>query len=200
MSPAVRRGFVVFVLAFLFLGGALAFDYWWAGDSGTAPTGIKVGGPFTLIDQNGVVRYDTDFRGKLLIVYFGYSFCPDACPTTLLAISKALDDLGPAADQVQPLFITVDPARDTPQELKLYGSNFSPRILMLTGSPQAADAAAKAYRVYYAKVPQEGGGKNDYLMDHTSFVYVMGRDGRFLTDFPPGFTPEQLAASIRRFS
>lgn len=202
MTPVVRRGVIAFSLAFLFLGGALGFDYWWAGaDGGTAPTGLpfKIGGPFTLTDQNGVVRQAADFRGKLMLVYFGYAFCPDACPTTLLAISNALKDLGPDANKVQPIFITVDPARDTVKELKLYSTNFSPRILMLTGPPAATAAAAKEYRVFYEKVPQPGGGKDDYLVNHTSLVYLMSRTGSFLTDFAPGFTPQQMVSGIKRF-
>jgi len=199
MSPAVRRGAIVFVLAFVFLAGALAFDYWWVGmDGGTLPTGLRVGGPFTLTDQFGSVRHASDFRGKLMLVYFGYVFCPDACPTTLMAITNTMDLLGPAADQVQPIFITVDPERDTVPLMKQYASNFSPKLLALTGTPQEIATVAKEYRVYYQKVEQEGGGKDDYLMDHTALIYVMGRDGRFLTSFPPGDAPAAMANELKR--
>ena len=169
-------------------------------DPGAPPLeGATMGGPFTLTAQDGRRVSDTDFRGRYRIVYFGYAFCPDACPTTLLAIGNALKDLGPDADKVQPIFITVDPARDTVKELKLYSSNFSPRILMLTGPPADTAAVAKEYRVFYEKVPQPGGGKDDYLVNHTSLVYLMSRNGRFLTDFAPGFTPQQMANGIKRF-
>jgi len=199
MSPVVRRGVIVFFLAFVFLAGALAFDYWWVGmDGGTAPTGLRVGGPFTLTDQFGAVRHASDFHGKLMLVYFGYVFCPDACPTTLMAITNTMDLLGPAADQVQPIFITIDPERDRVPQMKQYASNFTPKLLALSGTPEETAAVAKEYRVYYQKVEQEGGSKDDYLMDHTALIYVMGRDGRFLTSFAPGATPTAMAKALKR--
>jgi protein SCO1/2 len=196
MSPAARRGLIVFLLGVVVLAGAMVFDYWWLGSGESALGGVSIGGPFALSDQDGKLRHDTDFRGKLMLVYFGYTYCPDACPTTLLAVSQALDELGPSAQQVDPIFITVDPARDTVAQMKLYAANFSPRLIALTGSPDATAAAAKAYRVYYQKVPQDGG---NYLMDHTSFLYLMGRDGRYLTHLSPGLKPSEIAAAIKRF-
>src|SRR5262249_52294505 len=110
-----------------------------------------IGGPFRLVDQNGRPVDDTQFRGKLKLVYFGYTYCPDVCPTELQTMSQALDALGPAAAQVQPLFITIDPQRDTPEQLKDYMQSFHPSFLGLTGTPAEVDAVARAYRVYYAR-------------------------------------------------
>jgi protein SCO1/2 len=197
MSPAARRGLLVFLVGVAFLLGAFAFDYWWMRDGGeTGLAGVSIGGPFTLTDQNGVTRHDSDFRGKLMLVYFGYTYCPDACPAALNTISAAMDQLGASADQVQPIFITVDPARDTVQQMKLYATNFTPRLLALTGTPAEIAAAAKAYRVYFQKV--KGEGADDYLMDHSGFIYLMGRDGKYLAHFGPDISGEQMAAAIKK--
>jgi cytochrome oxidase Cu insertion factor (SCO1/SenC/PrrC family) len=153
-----------------------------------------VGGPFALIDHNGKPRTDADFRGKLLLVYFGFTWCPDVCPTDLQDISLALDKLGEAADQVQPLFITVDPERDTAAHLAEYVSLFHPRLIGLTGDAAAIRAAADAYKVYYAKVTNEAG--TDYTVDHTAFIYLMGADGKYLGFFPPSTPPERIAETI----
>jgi protein SCO1/2 len=157
----------------------------------------SIGGPFRLVDQEGRERTDAEFRGKLMLIYFGYAFCPDACPTALSAMTVALNALGAAADDVVPMFITVDPERDTPAQLKLLAENFHPRLVALTGTPERVAAAAKAYRVYYAKQKDEnvGGG---YLVDHTSIVYLMGRDGRYLSHFTHSAKPEAMAAEIRK--
>jgi len=152
-----------------------------------------VGGPFTLVDQTGASRTERDFRGRLMLIYFGYTFCPDVCPTALQVMSVALDQLGEKATQVQPIFITVDPARDTPAHLKSYVANF-PRLIGLTGSAEQVRAAAKAYRVYYQKA---GEGK-DYLMDHSSIIFLMDRDGRYLTHFSHTTQSEAMAAAIAK--
>jgi len=133
----------------------------------------------------------------MMLIYFGYAFCPDACPTALQAMTVALNRLGAAADQVTPIFITVDPERDTPAQLKLYAANFHPRLVALTGSAEAVAQAAKAYRVFYAKQKDEGvtGG---YLVDHTSIIYLMGRDGRYVTHFTHTMSPEAIAAEIKK--
>jgi protein SCO1/2 len=154
-----------------------------------------IGGPFALTDQNGARRTDADFRGKLMLVYFGFTFCPDVCPTDLLQISLAIDQLGPAGEMVQPVFITVDPARDTPAHLKNYMPVFHPRFVGLTGDAGAIREAARAYRVYYKKV--EWADRTDYTVDHSAFIYLMGRDGEYLGFFPPGASAERLVESIR---
>ena len=142
----------------------------------------RIGGPFALIDQNGKRRTDADYRGKVLLVYFGFTYCPGVCPTDLQEIGLAVDRLGPAGDAVQPIFITVDPARDTPEHLKEYMVMFHARFVGLTGDAAAIDAAARAYRVYYARVELE---KSDYTVDHSAFIYLMGRQGEYLGFFRP---------------
>lgn len=156
----------------------------------------RIGGPFALVDQDGAARTDEDFRGRYLMIYFGYTFCPDVCPTALADMAIALDDLGPMAARVQPLFVSVDPARDTPQRLKSYVVEFHPRLIGLTGSDDQVTRAARAYRVYYAKVEDAAAGA-DYLMDHSSIVYLMDPEGRYVTHFGHGTSPETMAERLR---
>ena len=155
-----------------------------------------VGGPFELVDQNGRARTERDFRGKLMLVYFGFTYCPDVCPTDLQAIGLALDKLGADADSVQPLFVTVDPERDTTKHLAEYVPLFHPRLIGLTGSPEAIRKAADAYKVYYAKVPL-GKDAGDYTVDHTAFIYLMDRHGNYLGFFPPGTSADRMVEIIR---
>jgi len=154
-----------------------------------------IGGAFTLIDQHGVRRTDADFRGKLMLVYFGFTYCPDICPTDLQAIGLAVDQLGAAGNQVQPLFVTLDPERDTPQLLADYVPMFHPRLIGLSGDASAIRAAARAYKVYYAKVPRTDG--SDYTVDHSAFIYFLDREGRYLGYFPPGTPPDRIADAVR---
>jgi cytochrome oxidase Cu insertion factor (SCO1/SenC/PrrC family) len=153
-------------------------------------------GPFALIDHTGKRRTDADFRGKLMIIYFGYSYCPDICPTDLMSISSAIDLLGPAGDAVQPIFITVDPERDTPGHLADYVAAFHPRLVGLTGAPDEIRKVATAYKTYYAKV--ESADRKDYVVDHTAFIYLVGKQGQYLGFLPPSTTPERLAEVIRQ--
>jgi len=156
---------------------------------------VPVGGPFELTDQTGHRRTDADFRGKLVVLYFGYTYCPDVCPTELQSISLALDKLGAAADTVQPLFVTVDPGRDTPARLADSVSSFHPRLIGLTGSPAEIRKTAIAYRTFFAK---SGATTTDhYSVDHTGFVYLVGKDGRYLGFLPPGLAPDAIADAIR---
>jgi protein SCO1/2 len=155
-----------------------------------------VGGPFALIDHTGKPRTDADFRGKLLLVYFGFTYCPDICPTDLQNIGLALDKLGPAGETVQPLLITVDPERDTPAHLADYVTMFHPRLIGLTGDAASIRKAADAYKVYYAKVANQAG--TDYTVDHTAFIYLIGTDGRYLGFFPPNTEPDRMAEMISR--
>lgn len=156
-----------------------------------------VGGPFRLIDHSGRLRRDTDFRGKLMLVYFGYTLCPDICPTDLQQIGIALEKLGPAASEVVPVFITLDPARDTRKLLSQYVPAFHPQIVGLTGSPQAIDQVAQAYKVYHAKVAV--GGWARYTIDHSSFIYVMGRDGQYLGFIPPSTPAARMVEVLRPY-
>ena len=154
-----------------------------------------VGGPFALTDHNGTPRTEVDFRGKFLLVYFGFTYCPDVCPADLQNLGLALDRLGPAGEAVQPLFITLDPERDTAAHLKDYVTLFHPRLIGLTGDADAIRRAADAYKVYYAKVPNQKG--DDYTVDHTAFVYLMGRDGKYLGFLPPSTDADRMAATLR---
>jgi protein SCO1/2 len=166
---------------------------------GPAPIGTAqaaIGGPFRLTDQNGKTVTDADFKGHPSLVFFGFTNCPEVCPTALFDISEVLNKLGSDADKVNALFVTVDPERDTPEKLKDYLSSFNPRLIGLGGDPAALAAVAKAYRVYYKKVPQDGGG---YTMDHTAIVYLMDKQGNFVAPFSLKRRPEDSAADLRRY-
>jgi len=158
------------------------------------PTG-SIGGPFTLTDQNGKTVRDTNFRDKYMLVYFGYTYCPDLCPTGLESIAHALDQLGPDAKKIQPIFITVDPARDTPDKLKQYVASFHPQIIGLTGTPEQIAAVAREYQVYYAKGEDVDNG--DYLMDHSTLIYVMDPNGKFVMTFPDDTDPTAMTEALR---
>ena len=153
-----------------------------------------ISGDFTLTDAEGKRRTDAEFRGKHMLVFFGFTNCPDFCPTALVTISQALEKLGPKADKLAAIFITVDPERDTPAQLKNYAQNFDKRIVMLTGSPAEIAAVARAYRVYYAKRPLEKSG--EYTMDHSAYIYLLDPDGKYLTHFRYAVPPEDLAKAL----
>jgi len=161
-----------------------------------ANASAAVGGPFRLTDQNGRTVTDADLRGRPFLVFFGYTHCPDVCPATLFEVSEVLGKLGPEADKVGALFITIDPERDTPAQIKDYLASFDPHLTGLTGDPAAVAATEKAYRVYAKKVPTDG---NDYTMDHTALVYLMNKDGRFVAPFNLKRRPEDAAADLRRY-
>ena len=154
-----------------------------------------IGGPFALIDHSGQERRDTDYRGKLMLIYFGFTYCPDICPTDLLNMSLAIDQLGEDGNHVQPLFVSVDPERDTAPHLAQYVSLFHPRLVGLTGRLDAIRSAANAYKVYFAKVST---GSGEYTVDHSAFIYLMGESGQYLGFFPPSTTPERIAQTIRK--
>ena len=188
----------VFLAGFVILGAgtfvALALHDNSHGAAGTLLS-TAIGGPFKLVDQNGNTVTNTDLEGKWLLVYFGYTHCPDACPTALNNIALALSDLGPGKTDVRPVFITIDPARDTAKAMKDYVSAFDAPILALTGSDAAIAQAAGEYRVYYAKHPEAGG---DYSMDHSSIIYVMDPKGRFTASFTGEDPPELIAARLKK--
>lgn len=179
------------------VGGAV----WGAGDrvarlgmtvaSGTA----QIGGPFTLVDQDGRTRRDADFRGRFMLVYFGYSFCPDVCPTTLAMMADALGKLGAKRVRIVPVFVSIDPARDKPEILKEYLKGFGADFVGLTGDSARIKAVARAYRVYFAKHPLPGG---TYAMDHSGVIYLMGPDGKFATYYDDSIGPAGLAADLKR--
>lgn len=155
----------------------------------------SIGGPFRLTDHRGRVRTDADFRGKLMLVYFGFTFCPDICPTDLRQISLVMQALGPAGEAVAPLFITLDPERDTQKLLADYVPAFDARLTGLTGDAKAIAQVARAYKVYYAKVATRGWSR--YTIDHSSFVYLMGRDGKYLGYFPPSTSAARMLEALR---
>lgn len=155
----------------------------------------SVGGPFTLTDHTGKQRSDAEFRGKLMIVYFGYTYCPDVCPTDLMAITQALDALGPAAEGVQPVFITIDPERDT-KVLADYVSAFHHSLVGLTGSPDEIRKVANAYKAFYVRVPDERSG--EYSIDHAGIIYLMGRNGEYLGFMPPQTNADRLTEILHK--
>ena len=157
---------------------------------------VQIGGPFTLVDHNGQIVTEKSYVGKYLLVFFGYTFCPDVCPTALTTISNTLDLLGDSADKIMPLFITVDPIRDTPAHLKEYVSYFHPKLVALTGNENQIKAVTKAYRVYFAKAKANKDDQEDYLMDHSSITYLIGSDGNFVEHFSHGMEPEKIAERL----
>ena len=177
---------------------------WWqvsqvgpgTGGGSAAVGGARVGGPFTLTDHTGRTVTDEAFRGRLMLVYFGFTYCPDVCPTDLQVLAETLDQLGPAADQVRPLFVTVDPERDTPSRMAEYVALFDARLTGLTGTPEQIREAARAYKVYYAKA--KGSDPDSYTMDHSAYIYLMDRNGGFLEVFPHGTTSDRVADAVRK--
>lgn len=182
---AFLAGLVIFLGVILF-----ATNY----DGGSRSSAI--GGPFKLVDQDGKPITEADFKGRPLLVFFGYTHCPDVCPTTLFEMSEVLHALGKDADRVNALFVTVDPERDTAPVMKDYLSSFDPHLRGATGDQKAIDAVEKDYRVYAKKVPAKDG---DYSMDHTALVYLMDKEGRFVAPFKLDRKPEQAAADLRRY-
>ncbi|UDL94475.1 SCO family protein [Lichenihabitans sp. PAMC28606] len=184
----------VAAIALLIGSVALGLAIWTMTMPQHVPLASSVGGEFALVDQNGKAVTRADFAGKPMIVFFGYTHCPDVCPTTLSDLTQMLNAYG-TSEPVSALFITVDPERDTPAVMKDYLSSFDPRISGLTGTPEAIKAVEKAYKVYAKKVPTKDG---DYSMDHTAVVYVMDRDGRFVNALNLSQKPEAAAEEFRR--
>lgn len=155
-----------------------------------------VGGPFELVNHNNKSVTDKTFRGKYMLVFFGYTYCPDVCPSELQVMSAAIDGLEAKSNEVVPIFITIDPERDTPQQMAEYVSHFHKNFVGLTGSPDAISNVARAYRVFYAK-SKDSGSDEDYLMDHSSIVYLMDRNGDYKTHFSFGTSPEKMTQKIK---
>jgi cytochrome oxidase Cu insertion factor (SCO1/SenC/PrrC family) len=193
-----RRAILAFAAIVLLIAAGLGgFALMGRQLTGPGATGVAlVGGPFTLLDQDGRRVTEKDFRGRHMLVFFGYTYCPDICPTELQVMMAALDMLGPEAERIQPVFVTVDPERDTPEVLKSYVENFGPRLMGLTGTAGEVADMAKAYRVYYAKSGNEA-SPGDYLMDHSSIIYLMGPDGSFVRHFPYTTDAAKLAGELK---
>ncbi len=197
MSPQAAR--IITVIA-AFLAGLLAISVVLLLVVGRNPVQVAtpsaIGGPFKLVDQNGQAVTEDVLNGKPSLIFFGFTHCPDICPTALFDMSELYKALGSDGDKVSAFFVTVDPERDTPEVMKEYLSSFDPRLRGLTGDPAAVAAMEKAYRVYSKKVPLDGGG---YTMDHTALVYLMDKKGRFITPFNLKRKPEDAAADLKRY-
>ena len=196
-----RRNIVVIVACFLF--GALLGAYALLlnsspGDRVQSSGKALVGGPFTLVDPSGKTVTDQNFRGRYMLIFFGYTHCPDICPAELQVMAAALDQLGPKAAKVVPIFITLDPERDTPEAVGAYVKNFGSNIVGLTGSTEAVAAAAKAYRVSFSKFQDENSGTN-YTIDHSALAYLMGTDGEYITHIPYGTSVAQMLDTLNRY-
>jgi len=197
MNPAAR----ILLIGAAFLAGLVACFGVILLVAGRVPgplpqAAAAIGGPFELVDQDGRTVTDRDMKGHPFLVFFGFTNCPDVCPTTLFEVSEVLRALGPDADKVNALFVTVDPERDTPAELKDYIASFDPHLRALTGDPAAIAGVTRAYRVYAKKVPQENGG---YTMDHTAIVYLMDKDSRFVAPFNIKRGTAEAAADLRKY-
>lgn len=170
--------------------------------SATAPTrssGVpNIGGPFTLVNQAGETVTDADFAGGKTLIYFGFTYCPDVCPTALQVMSVALEEMGDDADQITPIFVTVDPERDDVETMAAYVEHFGDNFIGLTGTPAQIEAAARAYKVYYRKV-EDASSTAGYTMDHSSVVYLMSEDNKFLANFTHETQPDRMAARLRQF-
>ncbi|WP_193184661.1 SCO family protein [Nisaea sediminum] len=190
-----------FLVSFLGLAlvGSIAAGYWLVsgGRIGQLETADLVGGPFSLTDETGATLSNEDLKGRYMMVFFGYTYCPDVCPTTLTVVTQALDMLEPTVrDKVEPVFITIDPARDTSAALAAYSQHFHDKIHYLTGTPEQIAEVAKAYRVFYQKVESEE--FSDYLMDHSTVTYLMGPDGRYVSHYGFNSEPSEIAADLTK--
>ena len=212
-APAALRSWRALVLlAILAVGGGGAF-LWFRNAAESTPaesTGraqsarlmnelmsgkARIGGPFTLTDQHGKPTSLADFRGKLVLLYFGYTFCPDVCPTDLLTMAQTVGMLGAQGGGVQPVFVTLDPERDTQALLGNYVEAFHPRFVALRGSEDEVRRVAMTYKIYFEKLRPPGSAA--YLIDHMAFVFLLDRDGKYLAFFPPGTTAERMAVMVR---
>ena len=190
---------IVVVAFVIVVAGSEYFAKRSGGGSGTASQtgGVSVGGPFTLVNQDGKQVTEKDFLGGYMLVFFGYTYCPDVCPTVLSDIASTLDMLGEEkAGKITPVFITVDPARDTPEHLAEYVKFFHPRTVGLSGTEDQIKAVAREYRVYYRKNEAKGDDSQDYLVDHTSIIYLIGPDGKLVTHFSHGTEPKAMAERL----
>jgi protein SCO1/2 len=189
---AIRYAAWAAVAAALAIFGTVA---WLQYAGGGRITAASIGGTFSLTDQHGAVVTEAALQGHPTALFFGYTFCPDVCPTTLFEMTGWLDQLGPDADKLKVYFVTVDPERDTQEVLASYLSAFDPRITGLTGSPQAVEQMIKAYRIYARKVPLDGGG---YIMDHTASVYLLNADAAFTGTIDYQEAPDTALAKLKR--
>ena len=200
MSRTTTLALAVFLAALI--GVAVSVFLVRGGDQTGQPGTVRttgralIGGPFALTDHTGQPRTEKDLLGKYALISFGYSHCPDVCPTTLQTMSEALEALGPLAERIRPVFVTVDPERDTVARLKTYHDAFDKRFMMLTGSVTAIAKAAKAYKVGYNKMKPNADGS--YLVNHSALIYLMGPKGDYITHYPYKIDPKKLAEALRK--
>ena len=195
-NPILR--ITLFSILGLVVAGLFAWQYGFLSPDGKRPAGsgiASIGGPFTLTDHTGQRRTEKDFEGKLTLIYFGYTYCPDVCPT---ALHVAVENLGDKAQGINPVFITIDPERDTVSHLNDYVKNFHKDMIGLTGSAEEIKKAAKVYRVYFRKAETAENAGKDYLMDHSSVVYLMDRQGRYITHFTHQSQSTDIEAALRK--
>ena len=195
MSSAARPLVIATAFAASLVAGLLIM-FWAMGGVSKVAQPAAIGGPFQLTDQNGKAVTDKSLKGKPTLIFFGYTHCPDVCPTSLFEISEVLRSLGKDADKVNAVFISVDPERDTPAIMKDYLSSFDPHLEGLSGDPAETAKVITSYRVYAKKVPTKDG---DYTMDHTALIYLMDRDGRFVSPFNLKRTPDEAAADLKKY-
>ncbi|RTM08648.1 MAG: SCO family protein [Bradyrhizobiaceae bacterium] len=195
MSSATRPLVIATAFAASLVVGLLIM-FWAMGGASKLAQPAAIGGPFQLTDQNGKAVTDKSLKGKPTLIFFGYTHCPDVCPTSLFEISEVLRAMGKDADRVNAVFISVDPERDTPAIMKDYLSSFDPHLEGLSGDPAETAKVITSYRVYAKKVPTKDG---DYTMDHTALIYLMDRDGRFVSPFNLKRTPEEAAADLKKY-
>jgi len=199
----MKKRLTILIITGFLVGGLSALGLFFLQNSHPGPKQIStgkalIGGPFALTDHTGKRVTEKDFEGKFMLVFFGYTFCPDFCPAELQVISAALDELGEKVKKVTPIFITIDPERDTVEQMKSYVSNFHEQLIGLTGSMEEIRAAAKVYRVYFKKVTSDA-SSSDYVMDHSSIVYLMSPQGEYLTHFAYGTGVEKMAEGMAKF-
>ena len=199
----MKNRLIVLIIAGFLAGGISALGLFFLQNSQPGPKQVStgkalIGGPFALTDHMGKRVTEKDFEGKFMLIFFGYTFCPDICPAELQVISAALDELGDTAKKVTPVFITIDPERDTVEQMKSYVGNFHKQFIGLTGSMKEIRAAAKVYRVYFKKAANDASG-SDYFMDHSSIVYLMSPKGEYLAHFNYGTGVDKMAKGIAKF-
>ncbi len=196
MTDRTTRPLVVVAAFAASLAVGLLVTLWMLGGMSSATAPASIGGPFQLSDQAGRTVTEKDLQGRPTLVFFGFTHCPDVCPTSLFEMSEVLRAMGSDADKVNAYFVSVDPERDTPVAMKDYLSSFDPHLKGLTGSPEAVAKITSGYRVYAKKVPLKDG---DYTIDHTALIYLMDRNGRFVAPFNIKRTPEEGAADLKRY-
>ncbi|TQV76331.1 SCO family protein [Denitrobaculum tricleocarpae] len=201
-QSSIARAILIFGVGLVLMLGAAAV--WMTMKPATQTSSVTssgealIGGPFELVDQFGEARNDADFLGDYMLIYFGYTYCPDVCPTSLGIMTQAIDQLetkdAERAARIKPVFITVDPERDDVETMKVYAEHFHPNMVAMTGSTDQVASAARAYRVYYAKVDDDG--SSDYLMDHSSIFYLMGPDGKYVKHFTHNDDSTTIATAL----